>query len=227
MKLVLLSMADQADDNGYCWPSIEFTAKRTSLSKRSVINAIKALEQQGFLLANRMNGRRTTYTITITNQCTTNTGEASAPVHDVPQEVHIVPKEVQEVHTNHKESLKNHQRTIIRPANVDEQIWSDWLEHRKQKKSSVTQTVLDRLSKDAAIAGLSLQAVLELCCSRGWIGFDPKWVAQENQSKAKPQTFMQQRSAELAALGQKVRGEKSHSDVNVIDMGMIEHEPNL
>lgn len=188
MKFVLISLADQADENGYCWPSIEFTSDRTSLSKRSVINAIKALEQQGFLFANRMNGRRTTYTITLKNQRATCTSEPSAPVHFIPeavhvipQAVHIVPKAVQEVHTNHKESSKKHKLIITKPLDVDDQIWIDWLQHRKQKKASVTQTVLDRLTKDAGLAGLSLQAVLEMCCARGWIGFDPKWIAQEKQ----------------------------------------------
>ena len=234
MKFVLISLADQADENGYCWPSIEFTSDRTSLSKRSVINAIKALEDQGFLFANRMNGRRTTYTITLKNQCIPCTSAPHAPVHNlpeavnlIPQAVHLVPKGVQEVHTNRKESSKNHKLIITKPLDVDEQIWIDWLQHRKQKKASVTQTVLDRLTKDAGLAGLSLQAVLEMCCARGWIGFDPKWLLQENRAQAKPQTFMQKRSAELAALGDRVRSEQSGNNLNVIDMGMIEHGPNL
>ena len=45
--------------------------------------------------------------------------------------------------------------------------------------------------------------------------------------RAKPQTFMQQRSAELAALGERVRSEQGGNNLNVIDMGMIEHGPNV
>lgn len=48
-KLILLSLADQADDSGYCWPSFQHTANRTGLTRRTVIRAIAELEQRGVL----------------------------------------------------------------------------------------------------------------------------------------------------------------------------------
>lgn len=64
-KAVLISLADNANDAGHCWPSIATISTRTCLEKTTVIRAIKRLEEEGFLVADRGNGRHTTYTITV------------------------------------------------------------------------------------------------------------------------------------------------------------------
>ena len=69
----------------------------------------------------------------------------------------------QEPRTKNQEPRKfKNKKSITRPLDVDEQIWLDWLVHRQNKKASVTQTVLNILKKEADLAGLTLQAVLEI-----------------------------------------------------------------
>lgn len=63
-KAVLISLADNANDQGVCWPSIPTIAKRVCASDRAVQNAIKWLENAKIVTANRTNGRHTSYTIT-------------------------------------------------------------------------------------------------------------------------------------------------------------------
>jgi hypothetical protein len=62
-KAVLVSLADNANDQGECWPSIDTIGKRTCLHRASVIRAIAALEALGHVVADRSNGRRTRYLI--------------------------------------------------------------------------------------------------------------------------------------------------------------------
>lgn len=66
-KSVLVSLADNANDNGYCWPSIDTICVRTCFGRDAVIDAISWLEAAGALRANRDNGRKTTYTVTPTS----------------------------------------------------------------------------------------------------------------------------------------------------------------
>jgi hypothetical protein len=63
-KSVLLSLADNANDHGECWPSIATIATRTCFSERAVQRAIAWLEAEGLLSADRSNGRHTRYTLT-------------------------------------------------------------------------------------------------------------------------------------------------------------------
>ncbi|WP_299948721.1 helix-turn-helix domain-containing protein [uncultured Microbulbifer sp.] len=56
-KLVLLKLADNASDQGECWPSYQHIADQCEISRRSVIAHIKALEKSGFL---KINNRKST-----------------------------------------------------------------------------------------------------------------------------------------------------------------------
>lgn len=78
-KAVLISLADNANDDGHCWPSINTIAERTCFGRTAVIEAIKWLEAEGFVTANRDNGRHTTYQIHA-NQSGRRTGPADKPV---------------------------------------------------------------------------------------------------------------------------------------------------
>lgn len=63
-KAVLISLADNANDQGVCWPSIPTICKRTCFSERAVRDAIKWLEEAHALRADRSTGRSTSYTVT-------------------------------------------------------------------------------------------------------------------------------------------------------------------
>lgn len=48
-KVVLLVLADHADDSGLCWPSRATIAERTELSLRSVADQLRVLEAAGLI----------------------------------------------------------------------------------------------------------------------------------------------------------------------------------
>ncbi|UCQ22544.1 helix-turn-helix domain-containing protein [Edwardsiella piscicida] len=52
-KLVLLKLADNANDQGECWPSIPYLAATCEMAERSVQNHIKWLHEHGFLWVER------------------------------------------------------------------------------------------------------------------------------------------------------------------------------
>jgi hypothetical protein len=115
-KAVLISLADNANDQGHCWPAIATISERTCFSKRAVIDAITWLENAGVVIADRTNGRHTSYQIDPAkfaqpvqeaHRCISRTGAAAAPkpVQLPHQPVQLAPKPVQQLHTNRK----NHQ----------------------------------------------------------------------------------------------------------------------
>lgn len=59
-RLLLLSLADHADDEGYCYPSIKRLCERTSLAERTVQGTIKKLVLRGFLTVRYGQGRNGT-----------------------------------------------------------------------------------------------------------------------------------------------------------------------
>ena len=63
-KAVLISLADNANDEGVCWPSVANIAMRTCLSERAVQGAIKSLCATGVLQTADRTGRSTVYKVT-------------------------------------------------------------------------------------------------------------------------------------------------------------------
>ena len=48
-RLIMLALADHADDEGKCYPSIARLCRRTGLKERAVQNNIRSLAEQGYL----------------------------------------------------------------------------------------------------------------------------------------------------------------------------------
>jgi len=57
-KLVLIKLADQANDQGECWPSFAHIAEHCEITRRSVINHINALRDAGFLSVQHRPGEK-------------------------------------------------------------------------------------------------------------------------------------------------------------------------
>ncbi len=63
-KSVLISLADQANDQGVCWPSVGSIAERTCLSERAVRKAVGDLEKAQFISIHQRKGSSSYYTVT-------------------------------------------------------------------------------------------------------------------------------------------------------------------
>jgi hypothetical protein len=57
-RLVLLALADNANDEGECWPSIATISRKTGLCERATRKAIRDLEADGWLAVQLCAGRR-------------------------------------------------------------------------------------------------------------------------------------------------------------------------
>jgi hypothetical protein len=63
-KSILISLADNANDEGVCWPSVGKISMRTCLSERAVRNGLRWLESVNLISSAQRYGRSTYYTIT-------------------------------------------------------------------------------------------------------------------------------------------------------------------
>ena len=70
-----------------------------------------------------------------------------------------------------------------RPEGVTTQTWEDFLSHRKDCKSPVTETVINAFSREAEKAGLSLEEALATCMLHGWRGFSAEWLLNRGKGK--------------------------------------------
>lgn len=206
-KAVLISLADNANDEGVCWPSIAKIGVRTCLSERAVRNALRWLEESGLLVSNQRSGRSTYYTICPGNF---DPGTKCPPAPDAPLPGTACPPPRQEMPptpaSGAPRTIKEPSRNLQnekqadagapavpvpkKPAKFDglaalialgvsEQVARDWLEIRKAKKLPLTETALEGVKREAGKAGMSLPDAILAACEAGWGGFKASWVADK------------------------------------------------
>lgn len=203
-KAVLMALADHANDNGDCWPSIPTLCERTCFSRRAVIQAIAWLESANALAANRSNGRHTSYSVTpaafaipvqIPHQCKSRTGATDALTRapPAPHSCSSRTGPVQQMHPNRKEPSRNRKsnrhsaRDAALPDWLHADAWADWVEYRKAGKNPMTAKAVE-LSiadlKELREKGHDPVQVIHNAIKRGWRGlFAPPQLASVSITK--------------------------------------------
>ena len=71
---------------------------------------------------------------------------------------------------------KKSKTNVTKPDDVSDDLWADFLNHRKQKKAPVTDRVISLIRNEAKIAGWTLKEALNEVILRNWTGFKAEWV---------------------------------------------------
>ncbi len=208
-KAVLISLADNANDHGECWPSLTTIAERTCFGRTAVIEAIKWLESAGLVKADRTDRYRTFYVLTPANfdaeklvrQDNQSGKRTSSPddklVRLADDEVREPDDEVRQADTNRQEpsrtvskaTKKQRADALPCPDDVTEQTWADWLALRKAKRAPVTETVVSQARSESRKAGMSLEAFLAVWCARGSQGLQADWLKPSERAGPAPGRF--------------------------------------
>lgn len=67
-RLVLLALADNANDEGVCWPSINTIALKVNLSRRYTIDILNELEEKKYIERNQEQRSSTVYTLRVASE---------------------------------------------------------------------------------------------------------------------------------------------------------------
>jgi uncharacterized protein YdaU (DUF1376 family) len=89
----------------------------------------------------------------------------------------------QELLTNNKEQFIE----FVKPLDVNLEIWNNYMTLRRAQNKPITDANIKALRREAANAGLSLNAVITVCVENSWISFRADWVnrkkVEENKTK--------------------------------------------
>lgn len=201
-KAVLISLADQANDDGYCWPSVGTIAKRTCLSERAVQGAIKWLHSAGLLSSDERRGTSSVYRITPAayappqemrpaDAAPRGAGNAPPP----PQELHptpadAAPKPSMNRQLNRKEpkDARADAQDFVLPDWVPADTWAAFMETRKTKKAKSTAYALRLIVKSLETfrdAGHDPVAILNTSIKAGWSDVYPPKVPASAMTPAR------------------------------------------
>lgn len=201
-KAVLISLADQANDDGYCWPSVGTIASRTCLSERAVQGAIKWLHSAGLLSSDERKGTSSVYRVTPAayappqmlrpaDAAPRGAGNAPPP----PQELHptpadAAPKPSMNRQLNRKEpkDARADAQDFVLPDWVPADTWAAFMETRKTKKAKSTAYALRLIVKSLETfrdAGHDPVAILNTSIKAGWSDVYPPKVPASAMTPAR------------------------------------------
>jgi hypothetical protein len=210
-KLVLLALADWANDDGLCWPSIERVAKKSSLKKRAVQLAIRSLEEMQFIRREEVIGKGNKYWVQI-------------PMH----QMHPCTKDTPPMHQMHEthapdapNTSKTHQlntKYIIEgyPTWLPIDAWQGWVEMRKQRKRPLTDRAKARAYKKLEalhLAGHDINELLDRSTINGWLDiYEPKGATNAGNSNHAAEPTSPMVRAVLASQARRATNGERHSD---------------
>lgn len=191
------------------WPSREQIAERAGMHIANVSKTTTELVALGWLVKEGEGGRSKSceYRITVPEtvaEFTTDSYPQTVAARTTVAESATVAKSASKTLAESATRIRREQRSELSntetrgcPGDVDPRQWGDWLALRKAKRAPVSETALAGIRREAAKAGMTLQAALAECCSRGWAGFKAEWVQPRI---AAPPTAADRRAAFVASL---------------------------
>lgn len=206
--LLLMAIADFADDDGNAFPAIGTLAKKCRLSERYVNMLLAKLRDSGELEIHLNEGWRgaNRYRITLGVNSTSPLKPAS-PRSPLPKGVKPAsggdearfPKPLKPASP---EPSRNRHRTTKEPSgekrasksrsnaadffpDVAPQVLHDFEAVRKAKRAGpITETAANGIKREAAKAGLTVQQALEMCAERGWTSIKASWESVAGATSA-------------------------------------------
>jgi hypothetical protein len=203
-KLVLLILANRANDACEAWPSIDNIVRQSCMSRSGVKNTLAALTDAGLLLKESRRNRTNIYRLRLETE--TAKGSLSSPydaeghghsVTDVGQS--LTPKRLVSdpvVVTQNPQTQRNPQITTIepteaKPQNLNAEAWQEYVEYRKEAKLPTLKAVSERKQTSRmAYFSMAVQAeAVEQTIANGWKGLFPEKVEQQAKKSAGSDPF--------------------------------------
>ncbi|BAO43876.1 helix-turn-helix domain-containing protein [Thiolapillus brandeum] len=193
-KPVLVALAERADRQGCnCWPSIFQISEMTGLSTASVKRSLQKLEDIGLIDRIRSKGGKTSSYILHLGQLAQSEPGPREPVigsHGANQLAHTDPELAQRdpltVSNRHKPSEPSKGKAVELPGWMPENLWRDFVEHRRKTKAPMTDIAQQRALKKLGTMreeGQDIEAVVEQSIINGWKGLFPVKEVRQNGSR--------------------------------------------
>lgn len=140
-KIVLLALADCANDEGHCWPSMATLARKCSKSDRTVQAAIKSLVDNGHLTRREVLGKGCNYTVHPRSHCAPEAASPPKPLPVTPEAASDKPSRTINSSSKATPSTRKRASAFILPSDIPADEWRDYEEMRVVTKKPMTDSI--------------------------------------------------------------------------------------
>ena len=225
-KLVLIKLADNANDDGICFPSYQYIADVCEISRRSAMNHIEALIDMGFVLKkSRKNKDGSSSNLYVLNLEKGSAGDSLGSAGDSlgsagdslgggagdslgsagdslgggAGDSPITYHSLEPINEPIKKTKQKSAVVLLAEFGIEGQLAEDFIAHRKVKKSVITETVLNGFQREADKAGIPLVEAITISIERNWQGFRASWDWQDGEQRARKESFTEKNSSDWSS----------------------------
>lgn len=194
--MVYMALSRHADnDDQTCWPSMDTIAEKCGLkSRNTVAKGIKVLQEYGLVEVqesiNPSNGKRlnNVYTLLSRKHWKLEVAPKPKPVVSMTPAPSTVPLQIPGTET----------RPDL-PANVNPEMWDEWVTFRKEIRKKLTPTTIKRQLKQLEAAGAAANDMILQSIQNGWTGLFPV-----KGTVKKPENKKEAPAGKYSAVGSKI-----------------------
>ncbi|BBE88219.1 helix-turn-helix domain-containing protein [Haemophilus influenzae] len=194
-KLVLLKLADNANDDGICFPSYQYIADKCEMTRRSAINHIEYLIKMGLVSKkerkNKDGSISNLYFLHL-EQGSENfaLGSENFALGGSENISPITSHSLEPVNEPKKTTQKSESEMLLERFGITGQLAKDFITHRKAKKAPITETAMNGFLREANKVRLSVAESVAISIERNWQGFKATWYLKDKelQSIKQPQS---------------------------------------
>lgn len=163
----------------------QYLADKAKCSKRKVGNALVSLVEKKFIEKIDVDIRGIHLCeYKVTDICTMckgvaphATGGIAPHATNIIDNINISPMEI-----NNKGKRFDFKKSLIE-IGVSPEVADDWMQVRKAKRASNTETAFKRIKNEIDKSGLSANECITIAVARSWQGFQADWVANQQRSR--------------------------------------------
>lgn len=179
-KLVLLALADNANDEGECYPSLMNIAGRCEMHRATAVRSIQSLESAGHISRKIRPGRNTVYLVHPSQPATSSSVQPVAGSNQSqratnPSQPATSPSPLINPSPSENRHKPSRRRDVTisdepPPSNLNVEAWHRWVQYRKQIRKPIQPPSTGAAQRKLAVFGPDQSAVVEQSIAQGWTG---------------------------------------------------------
>lgn len=191
-KLVLLALADCANDEGHCWPGRSSLIAKTGQCLRTLQDALRSLDKKGHITRDENPGRGVNYTVHPVAKSATGGKSCTGGKNCHTGVAKSAPKPSRTVSRKKDKPSSNARASFPAPIGVSDEQWSAFKKQRKKPLNERSYLLLSNKLAALAEDGWPPGDMIDLAIERGW----ETVFAPRDRQHGRPHTLGRDQSAD-------------------------------
>lgn len=181
-KILLMEIDSFTSKGKDCFISDEYISGLIGVSERTARTMLSNLATKGYILRTRFDGRRRFLESAIGSRIAEQSGKiCRAELQDLPTTYNNIPFKEDKSSSISNKGKRFDFLNALGEIGVSEPVARDWMEVRKGKKATNTETAFKSIEREIRKSGRTAEECITLAVENSWSGFKAEWLFNQQR----------------------------------------------